>query len=594
MEPKNATVSELFNNDFTYVVRRYQRLYVWNEEDQWAPLWEDVVNIASKVHSCIEDQENNGAQIEPHFFGTLVLKSSGSTPDEMKQLRVIDGQQRLTTLQLMIAAVADELREHAIIVQSIEIAKLTQNSNNRLKVTHGSEHYSGFAEAILPGDDKTIVPGSMGKCYLFFRKVTEHWLNSGQDSDIENRAGALLTTIQDKLQVVVIYLDRQEEEHKIFETLNARGVPLTEWDKIKNFLLYKADDLTDIGQDQYYRYYLEYFDQSWWREDFGRGIGRRPRSDVFAQYWLTSEIMKSVGSKRVFKDFQHYVNERKMCLISLGKQLTSDAQYYRKYEQESSQTLSSERNFHNRRLRLNQGAWWPLIFELNRKFKQFNYDDLMRKACFDCLESFLFRRIIIGYQARSYDSIVLSLLAVIKEISVRTDQLESVISTTLSIGQSVDRVWPKDDELEDAILDRKIPAYVQKVVLETIEQHIMPPDAGYTSVPRDLEIEHIMPVSWQSHDWPISNDSSGVETVEERDALIHTLGNLTLIRSGLNKRLGNRSWNKKRQLITQSDNLFMNKHLLQNSVDSWDTTGIQNRGRWIAEQVQEIWKYPSD
>ena len=50
MKPKNATVSELFNNDFTYVVRRYQRLYVWNEEDQWAPLWEDVVNIASKVY----------------------------------------------------------------------------------------------------------------------------------------------------------------------------------------------------------------------------------------------------------------------------------------------------------------------------------------------------------------------------------------------------------------------------------------------------------------------------------------------------------------------------------------------------------------
>ena len=115
MEPRNCTITDVFDGSLIYVVPRYQRLYVWNEEDQWAPMWEDMIEIARNLCSHAMKQESNATERqESHFFGTLVLKLSGYTPDEAKKWRVIDGQQRLTTLQLMMSAVADELNERGL------------------------------------------------------------------------------------------------------------------------------------------------------------------------------------------------------------------------------------------------------------------------------------------------------------------------------------------------------------------------------------------------------------------------------------------------------------------------------------------------
>ena len=84
MEPRNYTINDLFDGNKVYVVPRYQRLYVWNKEDQWAPLWEDVTEIARNLFDHAENQgsnEINPTATESHFFGTLVLKTSGYTPD---------------------------------------------------------------------------------------------------------------------------------------------------------------------------------------------------------------------------------------------------------------------------------------------------------------------------------------------------------------------------------------------------------------------------------------------------------------------------------------------------------------------------------
>lgn len=102
MQSQNPTLKSLFEGEKVYRVPLYQRLYVWNEADQWGPLWEDITSIAKDLAE--------GRNVTPHFFGALVLKKSeGVTPEESSVWRVIDGQQRLTTMQLAIAAVADEL-----------------------------------------------------------------------------------------------------------------------------------------------------------------------------------------------------------------------------------------------------------------------------------------------------------------------------------------------------------------------------------------------------------------------------------------------------------------------------------------------------
>ena len=229
MLPQNTTPNGLFQGANVYIVPKYQRLYVWDERDQWAPLWEDVTNLAKRL---LDHAVQNGKQeicataVESHFFGALVLKSSGYTPQMVTQWKVIDGQQRLTTMQLMMAAVAEKLdsKGHGSIVAPLR--NLISNyphekpiAKHHLKIVHSSDHYAGFFEALDPRTDKNGIVGPMGECYRYFRSAADDWLkNRGADPQSSQLAAAALTTvIMVKLDIVGIYLDSQEQEHKIFE-----------------------------------------------------------------------------------------------------------------------------------------------------------------------------------------------------------------------------------------------------------------------------------------------------------------------------------------------------------------------------------------
>ena len=371
-----------------------------------------------------------------------------------------------------------------------------------LKITHGSENYDGFIEAMNPAANKTDINGPMGDCYRYFRESANKWFLF-QNNSSEVLAVALRTAILRSLRVVAIYLEPHEEEHKIFETLNARGAPLTEWDKIKNFMLFMADAQIDVDQDEFFDLYLDTFDQIWWRREVGRGVQKRPRTDVFADYWLESKTIEMVGARRVFREFQIYVNNRSECLVDIGEELISDAGYFEKYEQRILPAHTVERRFHNRRLWVDLGAWWPLIFELNRRFEKSGFPDDVRAKSFKHLESFLVRRSVVGYQARSYDRIGLEILRAISEEKRNSDKLANTIRNRLMVYDQANNRWPHDADVRYAVLTRKIPSYVRRLVLEAIEESLISHDAGYQMVPDGLEVEHLMPSGWREEEWPI-------------------------------------------------------------------------------------------
>ena len=601
MQTYNFTINELFDGSRIYVVPRYQRLYVWNLEDQWVPLWEDVTEIARNLvkNTLMQGLDGiNESASESHFFGTFVLKTSGYVPDLVNRWRVIDGQQRLTTLQLMMSAIADELKEQGLHEQAYPVTRLTSIapgegsfSPDKLKIIHGSEHYHGFVDAMNPSADKDEIRGSMGEAYRFFRSSTKEWFEN-QNGNSKTLAEALTASIIVKLRVVAIYVDSNEEEHKIFETLNARGEPLTEWDKIKNLMLYKADENSEIDQSEYFDKYLDRFDQEWWREKVGRGAVVRPRTDIFADYWLESKKAETVAAGRVFREFQNYVKSRPGKLIEIGEELTGDAEHYRKFEKLHYPATTVERRFHNRRLWMNMGAWWPILFEVNRVIINSNHNKEVRDECYKYLECFLVRRLLVGYQARSYDQIGIEILKDIRDDENDSNELNEVILRRFVGYTEVSNKWPVDTEVRESVLTRRMPVYVQRLVLEAIEEHLIPENAGYQVLSEAIEVEHLMPQTWDSTDWPINKGSDEFEAISRRDAIIHTLGNLTLIKSGLNKRLSNRSWQHKRKLIKKSDNLFMNQKLLDDSSSIWDEESIKKRGEWMANIICEIWSRP--
>ena len=453
----------------------------------------------------------------------------------------------------------------------------------RHKSGHDYERFPDVMSAARNGEDDPGVGGPMADCYRHFSSSIQKWL--GLHSHRANLAGdALMRTLAHKLRVVAIYLDPHEKEHTIFESLNARGEPLTEWDKIRNYLLYKADKDGTLNQETFFEQYLEDFDDPWWRQRVGRGV-QRPRVDVFVDYWLEAQTGTSVAVRRVFREFQQYVDRRDDRLEQVVKHLLEDAHYYMKSEKAEFGTKDREALFHERRLAMGAGAVWPLLLKL----QHLDLDAQDREACLAVLESYLVRRLIGGYQARSYDMVALELIEAVSEQAQHPEGTSKAIRTHLLSYSENANLWPDDAITRRAVQQRSLALYACRLVLAGLERELIPSMAGNPGIPSGLHVEHIMPRSWGPEEWSLPSGIDPAEAEQERSQAIAALGNLTLLNAGLNSSASNRAWKVKRDKIQQSDNLFLNRQLLQESSDQWAEETIERRGRWIGDMVVKIW-----
>ena len=578
-----------------YIVPNYQRLYVWNRDDQWEPLWSDVRDIAEeliKSAAGTELPEADSDGVEAHFMGAVVFKISGATPDLAMKYRVIDGQQRVTTLQILMAAAASALEVAGLTEPANNLRNLTANTSasqplkiqyQRHRSGHDYERFPDVMSVARYDDGKSSIGGPMADCHRYFNSEIQEWLRLHGDR-IDLAGTALVRTLALKLRVVAIYLEPHEKEHAIFESLNARGEPLTEWDKIKNYLLYKADEDRTLSQETFFEQYLDGFDDPWWRQLIGRGV-QRSRVDVFVDYWLEAQTGTSVAVRRVFREFQHYVNPRDDRLEEIMEQLLDDARYFMESETVESGSQGREALFHERRLDMGAGAVWPLLLKL--RHLDVNAED--RDACFVALESYLVRRLIAGYQARSYDQVALELIKVLSEQARIPEGPSKAIRTHLLSYSESANLWPNDAVTIQAVLQRPHALYARRLVLAALERKLIPSMAGIPGLAIGLHVEHLMPQGWGPEEWPLPSGIDPEQAEEDRSQALATLGNLTLLNAPLNRSVSNRAWTVKRKKIEKSDNLFLNRRLLQESGDQWTEVDIEQRGRWMGDMVVRIW-----
>lgn len=608
MKSDNPTLKQLFEGEKEYRVPLYQRLYVWNESDQWAPLWEDITGIAARLAET--------EKVTPHFFGAIVLKIGGITPEESSVWRVIDGQQRLTTMQLVIAAVADELNSRQEDTKTAgRLRELVANPSHAwperpYKMRHEGNNYAPFADVLdAKGDEEVIREmvrrldnteasgqpgGAMARCYLYFRNAARRWLQSAPG---DNAAEHLTDTLRTKVQAVAIYLEPNEPEHLIFETLNARGAALTEWDKVRNYLLYRVqqdldrqfpdnrsrveDRLMGFDKDR-----LSRFDEDWWREESGRGQDKRPRTDRFVDYWLESTFEEPVVAARVFREFRDRAENRDQeDLIAWVESMAHDADYYREFENGAAGATGFEATFHERRRWVEIGSVWPFLLGLRRK----HLDRRQLHSVLSTLESWWVRRWIRGHRGHSYPDRALDLLRRVSKAKEGADVPRIVLDRLDELKDAGGR-WPGDAELKKAVVENWHSLRLCRLILEAVERHLTPQMSERNPLNRGvLQVEHIMPVKWKEA-WPIEGYKTP-EAEEERDGWIQTIGNLTLVHGRLNNDMSNSAWEKKRDAIFENSTLFLNKDLLRRAPDTWDEDAIRERGEWLAEQVCEIWPH---
>lgn len=625
MKPNNLTVFELFERQQRYVVPLFQRPYVWSQDKQWVPLWED---ISAKAEEVIGSQRFNHREPSNHFMGAIVLNPIKTIGLQVTGKSIIDGQQRLTTLQIILFALRDFMKatKNQDLLPTIEL-----HTENQCKMEQPVERYKVWPtnadrrefEAIFnagsPEKLKAMYPPVRRKyfrhpdppptlvsAYLFFYDSIKSFVNVDNNEDgtlttedQTERLSALVEAFKRHLEIVTIDLDEHDNPQMIFETLNFRGEPLLPSDLIRNFVFLEATRSKAKVEDLYNQYWLVY-DQSgpngeknFWKRPETQGRIERQRIDLFVFHYLVYQTVGEIFISKLYQEFRDWWSQEPRQVEIELKNLQTHSQLFQQFYEPDTNTRTG---VFLRRLRLLEVTTvYPLLLHLMSKDSKTLPQSELEGMLID-LESYLVRRLVCGLTTKNYNNVFLSLLRNIQ----KADRLDRAALRTLLGNLTGDSArWPEDDEFMKAWLSR--PAYSQlghrtRMVLEAIDLQMRTnkQESAYGNL-EQLTIEHLMPQAWQAN-YPLPGNLSVEERLNatvNRDNLLHTLGNLTLLTLALNDSINNGPFPKKHGEITKQSELRLNADLLNLPQPlEWNEDAILKRGQKLFSIAAQIWPHP--
>ena len=586
------TPKELFQKPVCYTIPTFQRPYVWNQRDQWDPLWEDVRNLAENYLEALDHFQGNSVKAEQetkkHFLGAVVLQQVPTPAKEIEQREVIDGQQRVTTLQLLLDAVQELCEDLSFRPAATLLSKLVTNdedligdeSHHRFKLWPTRGDRDAFTHAMDNGLAVDKFESSLiVQAHDFFQKQIHKWLESAVDRE-KQWIDALYTATTAMLQMVVIDLDYNDDPNVIFETLNARGTPLRQSDLIKNFVIAHYTGTSNAEEGLWGN-----LDDQWWRDEVRQGRLYRNRLDMLFNHWLAMRNGDEVSPSRVFTTFQANANSTSVDVLM--SEARRDLGNYRRFQIKENRSPEEEM-FHYRLGVMQAGVITPALLVLLAA----EHDTRVR--AFNVLESFLVRRMVCRKTTKDYNRLVLDLAVRLRETD--PNQVDKVVVTFLKGQQADSRLWPTDTDLVDDLATSPVYSLLTRgrlrLVLEGVERQIRLRSGKFDnlSVPLGLTIEHLMPISWGSN-WPIQSEIDPEEAKRHRNRIVHTIGNLTLVSGRLNSAMSNAGWDAKRGELLKHSQMSLNSEL--NGQGYWDEDTIHARGRRIAQLIAESWPGPN-
>jgi len=548
----NKTYRQLMGNGLRYEIPKFQRDYTW-EAEQWDDLWLDITALITN-----EDNE--------HYLGYLVLQTSNN-----KEFQIIDGQQRLTTMSLLILATlkclktlvdtevdaGDNLKRKDNLLNSYigYVDPVTLISTNKLKLNRNSDDY--YKQHIvllkeLPLRNTNTSEKHMRECFNWYYEKINKAFKTG-----ESLAG-FIDNIVDKLFFTVIEVTDQLNAFKVFETLNAKGVQLSSSDLLKNYLFSVVDDtkphISEIEE-------LENI----WSKIVGK-LGEQKFEDYLRYYW--NSINKSAGKKNLFKTVKSSINSKDQ-VFELVRNLNDTADVYLaiqnpeddywKDKPEVRKSLKELKLFQIRQTN-------SLLLSAIRNLDADNFKKLV-KIC----SIISFRYNIIGglnpnAQEDIYNAVAIKIassknlpLTDFKGIYVSDFNFENDFSTK---------------EFKNTSRNHKIVKYIlSKIELYQFKNEIDPESDLYT-------IEHILP----EH----SDDTWGAFTFEEMNRSVYRIGNLTLLEMKLNREASQLPYDKKIIFFTKSNSELTKS--IPDSFNSWTEEKLAARQRELAKHAKAIWK----
>ena len=546
-------------------------------------------------------------------MGAIVISQMKTYGKQVQAFEIIDGQQRLTTFQLLLTALRDVAGEHASTYED-EMSKYLLNSGimekpliERFKLWPSLMDRRAFVSLIeteadldsiapKPLDEDGFVRAAVAAHAFFKAKISEYLTSDGSFDD--HKLDLLFEALKDGLAVVSIELEGGDDPQTIFETLNSRGVDLSAGDLMRNFIFQRAKGMGQsdgsLLVDELYAKHWQPLDRAFWIQSASRGRQSRSRLDWMLTDHLSMHLADIVSVESLFEDYRrwilgdrHFKNVREE-LTSISA--TAEVEK-RLFEQSKADALGRFGVFADA---FDVSTAMPLVVYLATEA---GIGDRLPEAL-QILESYILRRDICGLTTKAYNRLFVAVIDRIREAD--GDKVEA-LRGTLSIRRADTDRWPAEPEWRQSWLGREQYKGQRqprlRYVFERIEQQKRTKLNEDIEIKSALSIEHILPRGWKEN-WPLPGHNDTVKEdldyylrLAERDAAVNRLGNLTLLTQSLNTTVSNGPFSVKMPAVRSHSSLALNRDL--NELQTWDEDMIKVRGAALFEIAKQIWMEPS-
>ncbi|WQZ63627.1 DUF262 and DUF1524 domain-containing protein [Helicobacter pylori] len=555
MKAREATLLEFFEQNQTnqFVIPIYQRVYSWGKE-HCEQLWDDIIKTGGND------------QIEGHFIGSIVFVHDGIYTTNYNELLIIDGQQRLTTITLLLIALRDHLNDEDEFLEKFSCQKI----QNRYLINSDEKGDKKFRLILSEPDRDTLLslidenrrkPSEPSVKIVENFELFEKWIRKNTDK-LETIFKGL-----DKLMVVEISLERGKDNPQlIFESMNSTGKDLTQTDLIRNYILMGLEpEKQKIFYNKYWRAMEEDFKQN------------ETLFNQFVKHYLTIKIGKTPNEKRIYEAFKDYRQKKGIEIEDLLKDLQKYCGFFCQivFKKEADKDLNKALSF---LVDLEMDVIYPLLLELYSDYK----DGVLSKQDFIPIialtESYLCRRAVYRPGSGGLNKVFASFTKKINKDQYR----ESIKAHFLSLEKTTGK-FPKDSEFKDSFITIDFYHFKKnKYFLERLENF----DTKEPVDTQECTIEHIMPQTL-TEEW--ERDLGGnFQAIHEK--YLNTIGNLTL--TGYNQEYSNNSFQEKRDMekgFKQSP-LRLNQSL--RDLEVFGEEQIKKRANDLADWALKIWTYP--
>ena len=568
MDAGKRTINDIFNGNRVLEIPFFQRSYVWGIP-QWERLLEDMKAISSSN--------------KPYFLGSVILKQQETTTGSRigDKRTVIDGQQRLTTLNIFFKVLCLKTNENFTFDRSF---KLRDNSNALL---HNHNDIQAFDEILALTELKDLEGESnITQAYNYFK-----------DNLVPNELN--LDSILSNVLFVGIDLSQEEDEQQIFDTINSLGVKLTTAELLKNYF-FNRDDI-----EKYNKYWKEVFEKdeetkNYWDREITAGRLRRTFIDLFFFAYLQIKIQEPefkvkaedkdayVKVEHLFESYKNFIknyfNNNKEAFLSEIKEYALLFKKNFNYEilgEDLTQDFGIDR-INTIIFGLDTTTLIPYTLYILRNIS----DEITKNELFGIIETYIMRRMITHSNTKNYNQLFTD-----KLINNRVLSKQEFLDYIEKRDDKVNFL-PTDEELEKgfntSILINKQSAGILYLIESKIRNE---KDSTALLGISKYSLEHLMPKKWRNNWDKLSSKESEIN----RDRKLLTLGNLTIITQSLNSSIRDSKWedklkgkNKKGGLIEYSVGLKTISQFLK--YPEWNEKTIEERALFLYEKAKQIWK----